>query len=128
MILSRWNILRIRIILFSALAGFSPVDGFEPAKSNTCEIRSIGKSSCGHWDVVESPSFRFLHHGMDAVARELAAHTELVRQNLQTRWFGQTSHAHWRPACEVFLCSSPAEFTRISGARRDIWNLQYGDW
>ena len=128
MISSRLNILRNGFVLLSALAGFSPADGFEPA-TKSCEVRSIGKSPCGRWDVVESPSFRFLHHGMDAVARELATHTEQVREDLQTRWFGQTSHAQWRPACEVYLCSTPAEFTRISGSPAEtfgISNLEIG--
>lgn len=127
---SRRNIIWKGFVLLSALAGISSADGFEPAKSKTVEIRSAGKSSCGRWDVIESPSFRFLHHGMDAFARELAVHSERVRENLQTRWFGQTSHALWRPACEVYLCSTAAEFTQISGAPAEtfgISNLEIGD-
>lgn len=127
---SRRNIIWKGFVLLSALAGISSADGFEPAKSKTVAIRSAGKSPCGQWDVIESPSFRFLHHGMDAFARELATHSEQVRENLQTRWFGQTSHALWRPACEVYLCSTPAEFIRISGAPAEtfgISNLEIGE-
>jgi hypothetical protein len=66
----------------------------------------------GYWDTYESRNVRLLHHGVpDVELTQTAQRCEQARRDIQQRWLGIFAADDWSPKCDIFLYSTPREYS-----------------
>ena len=69
------------------------------------------------WQVVETASFRVLHHGQ-AMATDIGQTAEAARKDMYERWAG-TPAAAWTPRCDIYLHATAAGYAQATGKPAD---------
>jgi hypothetical protein len=66
------------------------------------------------WQVLETPSFRIMHHDPELAARA-AEVAEATRDAQIRRWTGAAPKGDWAPKCELYLYPTARAFSQMTG-------------
>src|SRR5579864_4815226 len=70
--------------------------------------------SVGNWQTLMTPNFRILHAD-PALAERVARLAESTRQDQARRWGSSAARGTWSPRCDIYLYSTAAVFSRMTG-------------
>jgi hypothetical protein len=76
-------------------------------------IRHQDRGSDG-WAKAESPNFRLMHNHPRDFAEQVVRAAEQARASAIEKWAG-AKPADWKPACEIFLYATRAEYAKATG-------------
>ena len=77
-------------------------------------LRQVSANADG-WSLAETRNFRIWHYHSRKVVEQAARSAEDARAAALTRWFKEAGET-WEPRCDLYLYTSPADFSRYSGA------------
>lgn len=86
-----------------------------PAAAMTVTHRDRGADG---WARAESPNFRLAHNQPREFAERLLRAAEQARTAALEKWTG-TGRGDWKPACEVVLYATAAEYSKATGKAAD---------
>lgn len=89
--------------------------GDKPAAAVTVKHQDRGTDG---WARAESPNFRLCHNQPREFAEQVLRAAELARTAASEKWAGR-GHGEWKPACDVFLYATAAEYAKATGKPAD---------
>ena len=81
-------------------------------------LRYVAADANG-WSMAETRNFRIWHYHSRKVVEKAARSAEDARTAALTRWFTEAGD-DWRPRCDLYLYSAPADFSRFSGVPETV--------
>ena len=87
------------------------------AAATPISVKHVNAGSDG-WARAESANFRLMHKQPKEFAEQVVRAAEIGRAAAIQKWVGANS-ADWKPACEMFLYATAADYAKATGKATD---------